>query len=98
PPTSPLFPYTTLFRSFSLFAILNNTEDADLKDESPLLNLYSPKQKEDRSRLQAEIAAIEKQFKSPTPESLASQTQWEQNFPRQRSEEHTSELQSLRHL
>src|SRR2546428_9966307 len=68
---------------FSLFAIFNNTGDADLKDESPVLELYSPKQKEERTRLQAEIAAIERQFKSPTPESLASQAKWEQDFPRE---------------
>ena len=30
---------------FRFFAILNNTADADLKDESPLLNIYTPEQK-----------------------------------------------------
>ena len=68
---------------FSLFAIFNNTGDADLKDESPVLELYSPKQKAEQHHLQEEIAAIEKQLKTPTPESLASQAKWEQDFPRE---------------
>jgi hypothetical protein len=41
---------------FRFFAILNNTEDADRNDEAPILARYSPKQKQERERLQAEIA------------------------------------------
>src|SRR5207249_3401501 len=67
---------------FRFFAILNNTEDADLKDESPTIELYTPEQKEKRARLQAEIAATEKEFKTPTTESLANQALWEEDFPR----------------
>src|SRR5437016_2750482 len=67
---------------FSLFAILNNTGDADLKDESPVLELYSPKQKDEQRHLREEIAAIEKQLKTSTAESLANQAKWEQDFPR----------------
>ena len=66
---------------FSLFAILNNTADADLKDESPVLDLYTPTQKEQRKNIQAEVLALEKTFKTSTPESLAAQEKWEKNFP-----------------
>src|SRR5439155_14622670 len=52
---------------FSLFAILNNTGDADLKDEWTVPEIYSPRQKEEQRRLREEIAAVEKQFKTPTP-------------------------------
>jgi hypothetical protein len=40
---------------FRLFAILNNTADADRKDEAPVLELYTEKQKLERKRLQAEL-------------------------------------------
>jgi hypothetical protein len=66
---------------FRLFAILNNTADADLKDESPLFEIFAPAQKEQRKKLEGEITAIETKFKTPTPDSLASQAEWEKKFP-----------------
>ena len=66
---------------FQLFAVLNNTEDADRTDEAPVLKIYNEPQKEQRSKWEAEIAQVEKKFKAPTPELLASQIKWEQNFP-----------------
>src|SRR5437899_6704765 len=47
---------------FRFFAFFNNTEDADLKDESPLLDLYTPAQKQKRAELSTGIAAIETTF------------------------------------
>jgi mono/diheme cytochrome c family protein len=69
---------------FRFFAVFNNTEDADLKDESPVLDLYTPEQKARRAKWQATVAEIERKFKTATPESLAAQAKWEQNFPRER--------------
>ena len=69
---------------FRLFAILNNTADADLKDESPLFEIFTPKQQQERKKLEAEISGIETKFKTPTPESLASQAEWEKKFPGER--------------
>src|SRR5436190_582471 len=65
---------------FSMFAIFNNTQDADLKDETPVLDIYSARDKEQRAKWQNEIAEIEKKFHSPTPASLAAQSAWEQSF------------------
>src|SRR6185436_919346 len=45
---------------FRLFAILNNTADADRGDESPVLSLYTPDQKRLRQEWQSEIARLEK--------------------------------------
>jgi mono/diheme cytochrome c family protein len=45
---------------FRFFAFLNNTEDADRRDESPLLSLFSQEQKQQRNRLEQEIAELEK--------------------------------------
>src|SRR5262245_33689693 len=41
---------------FRLFAILNNTEDADRGDESPVFTIYSKEQKQQREQWQTEIA------------------------------------------
>jgi len=45
---------------FRFFAIFNNTADADRRDESPLLELYTPQQLEQRRALEAKIAALNK--------------------------------------
>ncbi len=65
---------------FRAFAIFNNTEDADLKDERPLLEILSPEDNAKRGKWQNEIADIEKKFHAPTPASLASQAAWEQSL------------------
>jgi hypothetical protein len=44
---------------FKVFAILNNTEDADLRDESPLHSVYTPDQQITRTRLGDEIAQLQ---------------------------------------
>jgi hypothetical protein len=48
---------------FQVFAILNNTEDADRRDESPLLSLWSEGQRQQRAKLHQEIAAAEQALK-----------------------------------
>ena len=65
---------------FRLFAILNNTADADRTDESPVHELYTTEQKELRKRLQLDIARLEKINRTPTPELDKAQAQWEKNF------------------
>jgi cytochrome c553 len=54
---------------YQLFAILNQTADADQRDESPLLSQYSPDQLQQRGRLEQHIAEAEAEFKE-----LASKT------------------------
>ena len=66
---------------FRLFAILNNTEDADRADEEPNLKFFSTSQAQQRAKLQADIAALEKSMTTPTPALLASQERWEKSFP-----------------
>ena len=69
---------------FRFFAFFNNTADADLQDESPVLEFFSAEQKEQRIKLQAEIAGLQQKIKSSSPSALAAQSEWEQNFPRDR--------------
>jgi hypothetical protein len=66
---------------FGLFAIFNNTEDADRRDESPLLSRYSPEQLEKKARLEAELARVERMLQTSTPELAAAQAKWEAAFP-----------------
>lgn len=62
---------------FKLFAILNNTEDADRKDETPVLALYTDEQKSQRQAWEKELAALTKAAQTPTPALLESQHAWE---------------------
>src|SRR6185369_3811207 len=50
---------------FRVFAFLNNTEDADRKDEAPVLSVFSEEQKATRAQLDAELAAVDARFKTP---------------------------------
>ena len=65
---------------FRLFAILNNTEDADRSDESPTLALYTSAQKARRKQWQSEIASLEKILQTLTPELAKAQALWEKTF------------------
>ena len=62
---------------FRFFAFFNNTKDADLTDESPLLEIYSPEQKQTRKKLDAEVQAIESRFKDSSAEAFAAESKWE---------------------
>ena len=65
---------------FRLFAILNNTADADKTDESPTLALYTPKQKEQRLEWQGKIARLETILQTSTPALDKAQAAWETQF------------------
>lgn len=55
---------------FKLFAILNNTADADRKDEAPVLKLWTKEQKVSRQKLTSEIETLEKSLGAETVKSL----------------------------
>lgn len=65
---------------FRLFALLNNTADADRTDESPVQALYTPEQKRQKQAWQTEIARLEKTLGTLTPALEKDQAQWEKNF------------------
>ncbi len=68
---------------FQLFAILNNTQDADRRDESPLLEFFMPEQKERRSVIESRLAELNRILASPTDAITASQLLWEQRVQSQ---------------
>jgi hypothetical protein len=59
---------------FRMFAIFNNTEDADRRDERPLVEIRTDEQEQQKQQWQAEIAELEKTPATTTPqhERLAS--------------------------
>lgn len=63
---------------FQLFAILNNTADADRRNEAPTLSLFTQQQQERKQELQQKIAALGEILNTSTPELLESQAAWEQ--------------------
>ena len=66
---------------FRFFAFFNNTDDADRRDESPLLSIYSDDQRRERATWRQELAGLEQTLRATTPELTAAQTRWEQSFP-----------------
>ncbi|HYV30156.1 MAG TPA: DUF1553 domain-containing protein, partial [Candidatus Binatia bacterium] len=65
---------------FRLFAILNNTEDADRADESPFLSIYTPEQKAQRRQWEEQAAPLETITQTATPALTETQAQWEKTF------------------
>ncbi len=68
---------------FRLFAIFNQTEDADRRDESPLLSYYTSEQKQQRSAWENELKSLDESLSKMTPELHASLRSWEKKFPRE---------------
>ncbi len=66
---------------FRLFAFLNNTADADKKDESPVLSFTTPEQKAQRAQWEAELSATDAKFKSPPALVIAGAEKWAREFP-----------------
>jgi mono/diheme cytochrome c family protein len=65
---------------FGLFAILNNTADADRGDESPVHSFYSESQKKQKATWEAGVASIDKTFKEAGPKFAAAQQAWEKGL------------------
>src|SRR5439155_20635612 len=97
PPRSPLFPYTTLFRSVDL--VLRRAEvdrgvddagrpDQLFRDDRRVAELERPRRRGDEHKLR-HLALELVEAQRPVPQLV---------FVSARSEEHTSELQSRGHL
>ncbi|MCA9132827.1 MAG: DUF1549 domain-containing protein, partial [Planctomycetales bacterium] len=65
---------------FQLFAIFNQTQDEDRRDESPTLELYTDAQAREREQWQTRLQVIEKLLQQPTPEIRESMRRWEQRL------------------
>lgn len=62
---------------FRLFAILNNTADADRGDESPVMPLFNDDQKRFKAETETEVSRLEAILSRTTPELAKDQILWE---------------------
>lgn len=62
---------------FKFFAILNNSEDADRRNEEPFISVFSAEQESRKKTLEEKIVALESKLSLPTPEALAAMKKWE---------------------
>ncbi|MFN7734517.1 MAG: DUF1553 domain-containing protein [Pirellula sp.] len=67
---------------FQVFAVLNQSEDADRGDESPTYAWFSPEQRNRREELQRDLERIEKQIDLADPGLIAEQREWEEKYKR----------------
>ncbi len=65
---------------FQAFAFFNNTADADRRDESPTIEIYSERQKADRKRLTRQIRRTEEQLATPSTEVRQDHARWLSGF------------------
>lgn len=65
---------------FQVFAIFNNTADADRRDESPLLEVWSEEQKAERARLLDEQKAIRKRLTVVDDALRLEEQRWEESL------------------
>ena len=63
-----------------VFALLNNTEDADRGDDSPRLQFFTQQQKQRRSEIEQRQAAIRQLFTTTTDALTNSQQNWENSL------------------
>jgi hypothetical protein len=66
---------------FKLFAIFNSTEDNDRRDESPLFEIWTPSQLQQKEAWKNEIAALQQTLNTPTSSLAAAQQEWERTLP-----------------
>jgi hypothetical protein len=62
---------------FRMYAIFNQTEDSDKSDNVPLLTSITPENQKLKSKLESDIAALEKELQKPSPELDEALAKWE---------------------
>ncbi len=62
---------------FRFFAFFNNTQDADQRDESPLLHIFTEEQQRQMEQWRIEIKELENITHTLTPALAEAQTRWE---------------------
>lgn len=66
---------------FQVYALLNQTADADRNDETPLLEFFTADQEAARERAQAEIASLHAAFRAAREREIAAAGEWARAFP-----------------
>ncbi|MSU50061.1 MAG: DUF1553 domain-containing protein [Opitutus sp.] len=71
----------TLKEYFQLYAIFNQTEDADRNDETPVVDFFSDDQKKERDAATAEIVALSRTMLAGKTAHVAAAQKWAREFP-----------------
>jgi len=66
---------------FELYAILNQTEDADRSDETPLLEFYTDAQQKERDAATSELAKVKQKMLAARAAHAAAAEKWAHEFP-----------------
>ena len=61
---------------FQMFDYFNQSEDADKRNEAPLLNVWSPEHIERKEQWDTELATLQAQLRKDTPLIVASRKKW----------------------
>ena len=67
---------------FGIYAVFNQSADADRPGEEPVLGFHPPEQESRRKAIQEELAAAEQSLATDTPAISAGRDAWERDFPR----------------
>ena len=62
---------------FRFFAVFNDSEDADRRDESPLVEVWTDEQKQNEAAWKAEVGRLKEELTKDSPELTAAQVVWE---------------------
>jgi len=65
---------------FKMFAIFNNTEDADRRNESPLVSIFSEEQKKKRAETELKVAVLQKELDHLKATALDGFEEWASAF------------------
>ncbi len=64
---------------FRFFAFFNSSQDADLRDESPIISIWSKEQQIQRHALEKQIAQLKTQIARPSDELNSERQEWIEN-------------------
>lgn len=62
---------------FRFFAIFNESEDADRRDESPLIEVWTNEQRQQEAAWKEEVGRLKEELVADTPQLQAAQVAWE---------------------
>ncbi|MCR9202249.1 MAG: DUF1553 domain-containing protein [Planctomycetaceae bacterium] len=65
---------------FQFFAVFNNTEDADRRNESPTISIFTSEQIQQREQLEQTVRRLNDTLATDTPQLQKSQRQWEETL------------------
>ena len=65
---------------FRLFAIFNNTQDADRRNEAPTLPIWTDGQLKKKRDLEATVTRLREKLSTPTPELLEAKLRWQERL------------------